>query len=63
MPDPANFATVSISQLDVIAVNERVTFKSIKVLNLAEVESIRTRDGKQLKKQDCTIADEETTCR
>ena len=54
---------ITISDLHLVPVNQRVTFDSVKVLLVREVEEIVTRrESKHLKKQDCVIADSQATC-
>ena len=62
-PAGSNSTAVTISGLDLVAVNQRVTLDSIKVIDVDKVEQVTTREGKQLKKQESVIADDKSTCR
>ena len=62
-PATSTSTTVTISELHLLAVNERVTLRSVKVVDVSKVDQVTTREGKYLKKQECVIADENSTCR
>ena len=54
--------TVALEDLPIISVNQKVTV-CVKVVTVEKEASITTKTGKQLKKQDCIVADAGSTCR
>lgn len=63
MPESKAATTVSISDLSLLAVNNRVTL-SAKALFVGQTDTVITKDGqRKLQKQECIIGDDGGSCR